>query len=173
MELNYTHLSCSGLPFMPDWEQACSARWCTDTFRENLGSTKSLKSDIPKINLKSWHEVTLKSRRRLQVDWKRVCLPVTLCIRATYTLWIPVVFIVESVVVLHCFVALYWIVLCWMWTSWCSFLTDLFCVQIILPNTACENGNATKLFQMISDEFQQTTISTVQRRYFNETKGAL
>lgn len=79
MELNYTHLSCSGVPFMPDWEQACSARWCTDTFRENLGSAKSLKSDSPKINLKSWHEVTLKSRRRLQVDWRRVCLPVWHC----------------------------------------------------------------------------------------------
>ncbi|XP_076454636.1 mutS protein homolog 4-like [Babylonia areolata] len=44
-------------------------------------------------------------------------------------------------------------------------------LEIILPSTACENGNATKLFQMVSDEFQHTTISTVQRRYFNETKG--
>ncbi|KAL8565438.1 hypothetical protein ACOMHN_049415 [Nucella lapillus] len=44
-------------------------------------------------------------------------------------------------------------------------------LEILLPNTACENGNATKLFQIISDEFQHTTLSTVQRRYFNETKG--
>nr|KAG5709651.1 hypothetical protein BaRGS_027676 [Batillaria attramentaria] len=43
-------------------------------------------------------------------------------------------------------------------------------LEIVLPNTACENGNVTKLFKMISDQFQQTTISTVQRRYFNETK---
>ncbi|XP_070186875.1 mutS protein homolog 4-like [Littorina saxatilis] len=44
-------------------------------------------------------------------------------------------------------------------------------LEIVLPNTACESGNATKLFQMISEQFQNSTISTVQRRYFNETKG--
>lgn len=40
-----------------------------------------------------------------------------------------------------------------------------------MPNTACENGSMTKLFQLIHDQFQNTTLSTVQRKYFNETKG--
>lgn len=40
-----------------------------------------------------------------------------------------------------------------------------------MPNTSCESGNATKLFQLISDQFQATNMSTVQRKYFNETRG--
>ncbi|XP_019619725.1 PREDICTED: mutS protein homolog 4-like [Branchiostoma belcheri] len=44
-------------------------------------------------------------------------------------------------------------------------------IEIIMPNTACENGNMTKLFKLISDNFNNTNISTVQRKYFNETKG--
>ncbi|PIK47411.1 putative mutS protein-like 4 [Apostichopus japonicus] len=44
-------------------------------------------------------------------------------------------------------------------------------LEIIMPHTACEGGTMTKLYKLISDNFQATTISTVQRKYFNETKG--
>ncbi|KAL5005729.1 hypothetical protein ScPMuIL_016887 [Solemya velum] len=44
-------------------------------------------------------------------------------------------------------------------------------LEIILPNTACENGTMTKLFKLLNDQYQHTNISTVQRKYFNETKG--
>ena len=43
--------------------------------------------------------------------------------------------------------------------------------QIIMPNTACEGGNMTKLFQLISEQFNDTNLATVQRKYFNESKG--
>ena len=48
-----------------------------------------------------------------------------------------------------------------------AFLFD----QIIMPNTACASGNMTKLFQLISDQYHNTNIATVQRKYFNESKG--
>ncbi|XP_046376598.2 mutS protein homolog 4-like isoform X1 [Haliotis rufescens] len=44
-------------------------------------------------------------------------------------------------------------------------------IEIIMPNTACETGNMTKLYTLINDHFQNSTVSTVQRKYFNETKG--
>lgn len=44
-------------------------------------------------------------------------------------------------------------------------------LQIIVPNTSCENGNMSKLFKLISDHYQNINISTVQRKYFNESKG--
>ncbi|PVD38561.1 hypothetical protein C0Q70_01177 [Pomacea canaliculata] len=44
-------------------------------------------------------------------------------------------------------------------------------LEIILPHTVCESGNSSKLFKMISDQFPNTNISSVQRRYFNETKA--
>ena len=44
-------------------------------------------------------------------------------------------------------------------------------LQIIMPNTAFESGNMTKLFKLITEEFQSATVSTVQRKYFNETRG--
>lgn len=44
-------------------------------------------------------------------------------------------------------------------------------IEIIVPNTACENGTMTKLLKLINDQFQNTSISTVQRKYFNETRG--
>ncbi|CAH1773969.1 unnamed protein product [Owenia fusiformis] len=44
-------------------------------------------------------------------------------------------------------------------------------VEIVMPSTACENGNMTKLFKLISDQFTNTNIATVQRKYFNEEKG--
>ncbi|XP_057289940.1 mutS protein homolog 4-like isoform X2 [Hydractinia symbiolongicarpus] len=42
---------------------------------------------------------------------------------------------------------------------------------VIMPNTACENGNMSALFQVITDQFPYTTLTTVQRKYFNESKG--
>ncbi|KYO36837.1 mutS protein-like protein 4 isoform C [Alligator mississippiensis] len=44
-------------------------------------------------------------------------------------------------------------------------------LEIIMSNTACDAGNATKLFSLITDNFKNVTFSTVQRKYFNETKG--
>ncbi|XP_070563567.1 mutS protein homolog 4-like [Ptychodera flava] len=44
-------------------------------------------------------------------------------------------------------------------------------LEIIMPSTVCDSGNMTKLFKLISDQFQGTNISTVQRKYFNESKG--
>lgn len=43
--------------------------------------------------------------------------------------------------------------------------------KIIMPNTACENGAMTKLFKLVTHQFQNSNVSTVQRKYFNETKG--
>ena len=43
--------------------------------------------------------------------------------------------------------------------------------QIIVPHTACEGGQRTKLFRLIGEQFPSTNLSTVQRKYFNETKG--
>ena len=40
-----------------------------------------------------------------------------------------------------------------------------------MPNTACENGAMTKLFKLVTHQFQNSNVSTVQRKYFNETKG--
>ena len=45
--------------------------------------------------------------------------------------------------------------------------------QIIMPSTAYENSNMTKLFKIISDQYQNTNIAAVQRKYFNETKGTV
>jgi len=44
-------------------------------------------------------------------------------------------------------------------------------VEIIIPNTACENGNMSSLFGMIKEAFPYVTLTTVQRKYFNETSG--
>ncbi|XP_045212131.2 mutS protein homolog 4-like isoform X2 [Mercenaria mercenaria] len=46
-------------------------------------------------------------------------------------------------------------------------------LEIILPSTACESGTMTNLSKFITDQFHNTSISTVQRKYFNETKGLL
>ncbi|XP_071961365.1 mutS protein homolog 4-like [Antedon mediterranea] len=40
-------------------------------------------------------------------------------------------------------------------------------LEIIMPGTASE----TKLFKLITEHYQETSTSTVHRRYFNETKG--
>ncbi|XP_078529538.1 mutS protein homolog 4 [Lissotriton helveticus] len=44
-------------------------------------------------------------------------------------------------------------------------------LEIIMSNTACDKGNATKLFELIAENFKNVTFTTVQRKYFNETKG--
>ena len=35
---------------------------------------------------------------------------------------------------------------------------------------SCEAGNMTKLFQLISEQFNDTILANVQRKYFNESK---
>ena len=40
-----------------------------------------------------------------------------------------------------------------------------------MPNTACENGNMSTLYKLLSDQFPNASLSTVQRKYFNEAKG--
>lgn len=44
-------------------------------------------------------------------------------------------------------------------------------LQIVLPNTVCDSGAKTKLYQLLLDHFDETTLTTVQRKYFNESKG--
>ncbi|XP_025028977.1 mutS protein homolog 4-like, partial [Python bivittatus] len=44
-------------------------------------------------------------------------------------------------------------------------------LEIIMSNTACDSGNATKLYSLIAENFKNVTFTTVQRKYFNETKG--
>jgi len=46
-------------------------------------------------------------------------------------------------------------------------------LKIIMPNTACDGGNMTKLFKLVGEQFPETNLTTVQRKYFNETKGLL
>ncbi|XP_056009857.1 mutS protein homolog 4-like isoform X2 [Ostrea edulis] len=44
-------------------------------------------------------------------------------------------------------------------------------MEIIMPSTAFDNGAMTKLFKLVTHQFQNSNIATVQRKYFNETKG--
>ncbi|KAM9008643.1 mutS protein homolog 4 isoform 2-T2 [Ara ararauna] len=44
-------------------------------------------------------------------------------------------------------------------------------LEIIMSNTACDAGNTTKLFSLITEHFKNVTFTTVRRKYFNETKG--
>ncbi|XP_064310871.1 mutS protein homolog 4 isoform X7 [Phalacrocorax carbo] len=44
-------------------------------------------------------------------------------------------------------------------------------LEIIMSNTACDAGNTSKLFSLITEHFKNVTFTTVQRKYFNETKG--
>ncbi|NXF94883.1 MSH4 protein, partial [Eubucco bourcierii] len=44
-------------------------------------------------------------------------------------------------------------------------------LEIIMSNTACDPGSTTKLFSLITEHFKNVTFTTVQRKYFNETKG--
>lgn len=42
-------------------------------------------------------------------------------------------------------------------------------LEIIMPNTACENPSA--LFKFLSEQIPYANLSSVQRKYFNEAKG--
>lgn len=42
-------------------------------------------------------------------------------------------------------------------------------LEIIMPNTACENPSP--LFKFLSDQIPYANLSSVQRKYFNEAKG--
>ncbi|XP_056388656.1 mutS protein homolog 4 isoform X2 [Hyla sarda] len=44
-------------------------------------------------------------------------------------------------------------------------------LEILMPNTACENGKTTELFRLINENFKDVSLTSVQRKYFNETKG--
>ncbi|KAM4654927.1 mutS protein homolog 4 isoform 1-T1 [Amazona ochrocephala] len=44
-------------------------------------------------------------------------------------------------------------------------------LEILMSNTACDAGNTTKLFSLITEHFKNATFTTVRRKYFNETKG--
>uniref|UniRef100_A0A2I2YCZ7 MutS homolog 4 n=1 Tax=Gorilla gorilla gorilla TaxID=9595 RepID=A0A2I2YCZ7_GORGO len=44
-------------------------------------------------------------------------------------------------------------------------------LEIIMSNTACAVGNSTKLFILITENFKNVNFTTIQRKYFNETKG--
>ncbi|XP_065836479.1 mutS protein homolog 4-like isoform X2 [Oscarella lobularis] len=44
-------------------------------------------------------------------------------------------------------------------------------LEIIMPHTACDGQNVSKLFQLVRDYSPDSNVTTVQRKYFNETKG--
>jgi len=50
-------------------------------------------------------------------------------------------------------------------------LQNIHPVEILLPHTICDAGQNSKLFSQITDMFPNVTISSVQRRYYNDTKG--
>ncbi|CAI8046744.1 MutS protein homolog 4, partial [Geodia barretti] len=44
-------------------------------------------------------------------------------------------------------------------------------IEVLMPSTACEAGNMTVLFKMISNMIKTANMVTVHRKYFNEAKG--
>uniref|UniRef100_A0A8C5R1I9 MutS protein homolog 4 n=1 Tax=Leptobrachium leishanense TaxID=445787 RepID=A0A8C5R1I9_9ANUR len=44
-------------------------------------------------------------------------------------------------------------------------------LEILMSNTACDSSSPTKLFRLITENFKDVSFTTVQRKYFNETKG--
>ncbi|KAL4613129.1 hypothetical protein GN956_G23384 [Arapaima gigas] len=44
-------------------------------------------------------------------------------------------------------------------------------LEILMPDTAREKGKGTKLFTLITENFQGAALTTIQRKYFNEKKG--
>lgn len=40
-----------------------------------------------------------------------------------------------------------------------------------MPNTSCESSSMNRLYKLILDNFPETTVTQVQRKYFNEIKG--
>ncbi|XP_077394456.1 mutS protein homolog 4 [Festucalex cinctus] len=47
----------------------------------------------------------------------------------------------------------------------------LFPLEILMPDTACDKGKGTKLFSLITENFQGVAFTAIQRKYFNEKKG--
>ncbi|XP_049595657.1 mutS protein homolog 4 [Syngnathus scovelli] len=44
-------------------------------------------------------------------------------------------------------------------------------MEILMPDTACDKGKGTKLFNLITENFQGAAFTAIQRKYFNEKKG--
>ncbi|KAM3914999.1 mutS protein homolog 4 [Leptodactylus fuscus] len=44
-------------------------------------------------------------------------------------------------------------------------------LEILVPNTAYESAKSSELLRLISENFKDFSFTTIQRRYFNETKG--
>ncbi|XP_061700348.1 mutS protein homolog 4 [Syngnathoides biaculeatus] len=44
-------------------------------------------------------------------------------------------------------------------------------MEILMPDTACDQGKGTKLFTLITENFQGVAFNAIQRKYFNEKKG--
>ncbi|KAJ8341631.1 hypothetical protein SKAU_G00339220 [Synaphobranchus kaupii] len=44
-------------------------------------------------------------------------------------------------------------------------------LEILMPDTASEKGKGTKLFSLITENFQIVAFTAIQRKYFNERKG--
>ncbi|CAL8286658.1 unnamed protein product [Lota lota] len=44
-------------------------------------------------------------------------------------------------------------------------------LEILMPDTASEKGKGTKLFSLITENFQGVAFTAIQRKYFNERKG--
>ncbi|MBN3298758.1 MSH4 protein, partial [Amia calva] len=44
-------------------------------------------------------------------------------------------------------------------------------LEILMPDTASEKGKGTKLYNLITENFQNVALLAIQRKYFNERKG--
>ncbi|KAM9842952.1 mutS protein homolog 4 [Aulostomus maculatus] len=44
-------------------------------------------------------------------------------------------------------------------------------MEILMPDTASDTGKGTKLFRIITENFQGVAFTAIQRKYFNERKG--
>uniref|UniRef100_A0A6Q2ZI71 DNA mismatch repair proteins mutS family domain-containing protein n=1 Tax=Esox lucius TaxID=8010 RepID=A0A6Q2ZI71_ESOLU len=44
-------------------------------------------------------------------------------------------------------------------------------LEILMPDTASEKGKGTKLYSLITENFQSVGFTAIQRKYFNERKG--
>ena len=43
--------------------------------------------------------------------------------------------------------------------------------EVLFPSTVCDNGSRAKVFKVVNENFESITKTTVQRHYFNESKG--
>ncbi|GAA6070521.1 mutS protein homolog 4 isoform X1 [Tachysurus ichikawai] len=44
-------------------------------------------------------------------------------------------------------------------------------LEILMPDTASEKGQGTKLYNLITENFSSVAFTAIQRKYFNERKG--